>query len=159
MSAADVVLALILAVHVVAATLWAGALFFEQVLLPKVTSPGAIAVPLRGASVEAQRWGSLAAVLTGVIWVGVVEASKYGVGYFRSSAFAAVAVGGGLATLMALNTWTVVWPAHRRAMALHPGDASGPEFAAEVRRFALASRLNLVATFTVTAFVVFGGEL
>ncbi len=100
--------------------------------------------PLSGALNKGVVVGVATAVLvTLVAWV-VLTAGADGLLTSRSKA---IGIGGGLGTIMLLNVWGIIWPAHKRIIAWtrdasEKGAAMPPEAASLARRAFLASRMN-----------------
>ena len=102
------------------------------------------------------RWGAMLTFLTGIMILGFQEQFK--MNYFKSLPGTSILTGAGIATLMFLNVWLVIWPKQKIVIAnaqnVLGGGEADPNAPAAARRGLLASRTNTLFSIPMLWFMV-----
>ncbi len=143
--------------HIAAGVLWIGLLYyFNFVQVPAFAKmdpaarTNAIAVLVPRALLFF-RMAAAATVLFGVLYIGTI-ASQTGSGYWTSSRFYSIVVGGTLGIIMAANVWFIIWPNQKKIVpAAQAGKPPDPTWG---RKASLASRTNVMFSIPMLFFMV-----
>ena len=132
--------------HVLAATLWVGLLYYFNFVqmpamprIPEAQRP-AIAQFIAPSALFWFRWAALGTVVTGLLLAQMQGYLVAALGFSRG--VQAIGLGMWLGLLMAANVWFVIWPSQKKVLGLVPAEA--PVRAAAASRAAHASRVNLL---------------
>jgi len=166
---------LVRALHVLAGIAWIGLLYyFNLVQVPAFAAYGDEG-RARNISIDKVarralwwfRWAAITTLVLGLLIIGVTE--NYMEGFMSvDSAFglghnAAIFVGMVLGITMAANVWMVIWKNQRVVLAnavnVLGGGEADPNAAAAGRRALLASRQNVIFSFSMLWFMVGAGHL
>ena len=166
---------LVRALHVLAGIAWIGLLYyFNFVQVPAFAAYGDEG-RARNISIDKVarralwwfRWAAITTLVLGLLIIGVTE--NYMEGFMSvDSAFglghnAAIFVGMVLGITMAANVWMVIWKNQRVVLAnavnVLGGGEADPNAAAAGRRALLASRQNVIFSFSMLWFMVGAGHL
>jgi uncharacterized membrane protein len=149
-------------IHLLAGITWIGLLYYFNFV--QTPAFAAFEAPAR---TEAQRkllpralwWFRMAAALTfltGLLILGFQR--QFNGDYFNTWEGMSIACGAGIATIMMLNVWLVIWPNQRviiaNAETVAAGGAADPAAAPAGRRGALASRTNTLFSIPVMWFMI-----
>ncbi len=132
--------------HVVAATLWVGLLYYfnfvQMPALPRIPEAQrpAIARFIAPAALFWFRWAAVATVLTGLLLAQAQGILGAALGLGRG--VQAIGLGMWLGLAMAANVWFVIWPSQKKVLGMVPADPAVR--AAAAIRAAQASRINLL---------------
>ena len=148
--------------HVLAGVTWIGLLYyFNFVQVPAFASFDAPARTEATAKLVPRalwwfRWGAALTFLTGIMILGFQEQFK--MNYFKSLPGTSILTGAGIATLMFLNVWLVIWPNQKIVIAnaqnVLAGGEADPNAPAAGRRGLLASRTNTLFSIPMLWFMV-----
>ncbi|KPK06746.1 MAG: hypothetical protein AMJ64_08400 [Betaproteobacteria bacterium SG8_39] len=132
--------------HVLAATLWVGLLYYfnfvQMPALPRIPDAQrpAISQFIAPAALFWFRWAAVATVVSGLL---LAQMQGYlGAALSLSRGVQAIGIGMWLGLVMAANVWFVIWPKQKKVLGLVPAEA--PARAAAAAGAAQASRLNLL---------------
>lgn len=142
--------------HIAAGVTWIGLLYyFNFVQVPSFAKmePAARTEAIKNLVPTALflfRWAALFTVLFGV---GYVVAQPFVTdGYFETSRFYSIAIGGTMGIIMAANVWFIIWPNQKKVIAAaNAGEAPDPTWA---RSTLLASRTNTMLSIPMLFFMV-----
>ena len=157
--------------HVVAGITWIGLLYYFNFV--QVPSFAELDAGARNQAVDKLasralwwfRWAAAATLAFGILILAVQK--KYGTDggsqltssdYWKTSSGVAIATGILLAVTMFANVWLVIWPNQKKVIAnarnVLAGGEADPDAAAAGRRAGLASRQNMIFSFTMLFFMV-----
>jgi uncharacterized membrane protein len=132
--------------HVLAATLWVGLLYYfnfvQMPALPRIPEAQRPAVSqfIAPAALLWFRWAAVATVVTGLL---LAQLQGYlGAALSLGRGVQAIGLGMWLGLVMAANVWFVIWPNQKKVLGLVAAEA--PARAAAAMRAARASRVNLL---------------
>ena len=130
--------------HVLAATLWVGLLYYFNFVqmpamprIPEAQRP-AIAQFIAPSALFWFRWAALGTVVTGLLLAQMQGYLVAALGFSRG--VQAIGLGMWLGLLMAANVWFVIWPSQKKALGIVDADAATK--AASARTAMLFSRTN-----------------
>jgi uncharacterized membrane protein len=150
--------------HVLSGIFWIGLLYFFNVVnVPTMkaldaATKGKVVPVLMPRALAWFRWSALATFIFGLalLFNPVVYASP-GMWDWK------ILVGVGLATIMFLNVWGLIWPNQKRVIAMTAasaasGNAPPPEMAKHARVAYLASRTNFWLSFPMLFFMIWAAH-
>jgi uncharacterized membrane protein len=152
------------AVHVIAAVMWMGLLwFFNFVQTPAYAEMDPAARnqafdKLTWRALWWFRWAAMATVVMGVLIIAVEGSDMYNGDFWKSSAGVTLLVGILMALVMLYNVWMIIWPNQQVVIAnarnVLGGGEADPNAPASARAGAMASRQNTIFSFSVLFFMV-----
>lgn len=151
--------------HIVAGIVWIGALYFLNFSRDPKAAPIAGAPALSGRVLGLFRWSAMTTFVAGIAWMVVYDSrSSSFLPYVSLSneRFKAILIGGGLGTVMVLNTWAIIWPTQKRILASMSDASPDSDLTARarrIRRINLTSRVNIVLSFPMLTFMVLAGHV
>ena len=152
------------AVHVIAAVMWMGLLwFFNFVQTPAYAEMDAAARnnafdKLTWRALWWFRWAAMATVVMGVLVIGVEGSNMYNGDFWKSTPGVTLLIGILMAVVMLYNVWMIIWPNQQIVIAnarqVQSGGEADPNAPAAARAGAMASRQNTIFSFPVLFFMV-----
>ena len=149
--------------HIVVGIAWIGLLYYFN--LVQVPAFAQMSAPARMEAIEILakralwwfRWAAVATVLTGILILGATK--DYFTDFGKSQRGLSISTGILIALIMFVNVWGIIWRNQKTVIAsaaqVRAGGEALPEAAAAGRRAGMASRQNVLFSFTMIWFMTF----
>jgi uncharacterized membrane protein len=156
------------AVHVIAAVMWMGLLwFFNFVQTPAYAEMDPAARnqafdKLTWRALWWFRWAAMSTVVMGVLIIAIEGSDMYNGDFWKSTPGVTLLVGILMALVMLYNVWMIIWPNQQIVIAnarnVLAGGEADPNAPAAARAGAMASRQNTIFSLPVLFFMVAVGH-
>ncbi len=150
--------------HIIVGVTWIGLLYYFN--LVQVPAFAQMSAPARMEAIEILakralwwfRWASVATVLTGILILGATK-DYFANDFAKRANGISISTGIVIALIMFVNVWGIIWRNQKTVIAsaaqVRAGGEALPEAAAAGRRAGLASRQNVLLSFTMIWFMTF----
>ncbi len=149
--------------HIIVGITWIGLLYYFN--LVQVPAFAQMSAPARMEAIEILakralwwfRWAAVATVLTGILILGATK--DYFTDFGKSQRGVSISTGILIALIMFVNVWGIIWRNQKTVIAsaaqVRAGGEALPEAAAAGRAAGMASRQNVLFSFTMIWFMTF----